>query len=198
MCVEYTSKIAVANDEKAHRRISELPQSSGGFQKQFMILDFRESANDANQNIVFISLQFCARDRTTFFPIGVHAHVDAEWDHGELFGCSDAKAFVYLPTLLMAYHDDPIGYQARQTFLDGQKQPRLPRAVVAVKNVPMISMDEATRARFSKQGGGRQPAIDQSSYSANGARFGRVGVHDGGLFAQHQAKEFPDGECIFW
>src|SRR5712692_967658 len=103
-----------------------------------MILDFRESASNANQEIVFISRQFCARARTTVFPIGVHAQVDAEWDHGELFRGSDAKVFVYLPTLLMADHDNSIGYHARQNLLDHQEQSRLKWAIITVEDVAMI------------------------------------------------------------
>src|SRR2546425_1953966 len=116
-----------------------------------MILDFRESPNDPNQDIVFISLQFCARARTTFFPIGVHAHVDAEWDHGELFRGPDAKVFVYLPTLLMADHDNSIGYDARQNLLDRQKQSRLKRAIITVEDVAMICVHETTSAGPSEQ-----------------------------------------------
>src|SRR6266571_6278324 len=116
-----------------------------------MILDFRESSNNPNQNIVFISLQFCAGDRATFFPFCVHAHVDAEWDHSELFRCSDAKGFVNLPTLLMAYHDNSIGYDARQKLLDHQKQSRLKRAIITVEDVAMICVHEMTSARSSEQ-----------------------------------------------
>src|SRR5947199_9556022 len=103
-----------------------------------MILDFRESSNNPNQNIVFISLQFCAGDRATFFPFCVHAHVDAEWDHGELFRGSDAKGFVNLPTLLMAHHDNSIGYDARQYLLDRQKLCRLQRPLITLETLARI------------------------------------------------------------
>src|SRR5438067_4024862 len=109
-----------------------------------MILDFRESSNDPNQNIVFIGLQFCARDRTTFFPIGVHAHVDAEWDHNELSHGVDAKVFVYVPTLVVADHDNSIGYDGRQNLLDHQRQSRLKWAIIIVEDVAMICVHETT------------------------------------------------------
>src|SRR5213080_1142031 len=109
-----------------------------------MVLDFREPANDANQQIAFIRPQLCARNQTTFFPVSVHAHVDAEWNHRELFGSTDAKFFVYLSTLLIAHYHNSICYQLRQRSLDCQKQARLPRAVIAVENVAVIGMDKET------------------------------------------------------
>ena len=109
--------------------------------------------------------------------------VETKRNNRELTRTADAKGLVNLSSLLLTDDDDSICSQPRQDSLYQQKQSRLKRAVVAVKNMAMVSMHEPAASRPPQKHRGRRPAIEQSGNSPNRAGFSGVRVHYVWVFA---------------
>ena len=141
-----------------------------------MVLDLREPADDAHEQFVLRDEQLLAQQLAPLLPIGVSSQVQPKRDDRELPGPPDAELMVDLLKLLRADDHDAIRRQPRQHLFDQQEHARLQRAVVTVKDVPVISVDHSASAWPAEQTCRSQPAVQQPGEPSDSPRLGRVRV----------------------
>src|SRR5205814_5571938 len=91
--------------------------------------------------------------------------IDSERHDRELLGPADAEPVAYLMKLLLAQHQEAIRVQPRQRFLDGEEEPRLQPAVVTVKDVAVIRVDEAASSRTPDEQRRCEKAVHQPRHA---------------------------------
>src|SRR5881392_3322664 len=109
-----------------------------------MVLNFSQPAYDADENFVGAHAQFFSELLSPLRPIAVDIQIDPQRNYGELSGSTDAKPLIDFAPLLFRDHDDSISREPREHSLNREKRPRLRRAVIAVKDVAVISMHQST------------------------------------------------------
>src|SRR6266851_5207728 len=100
--------------------------------------------------------------------------------------------------LRIAEHDEPIGVQPREHALDRQEHPRLPGAVVSVKDVAVVRMHESAPARAAEKRGGRAEPVEQSGDAPDRPGLRRMRMNDVRPESNHHPPELPDRHEIAW
>src|SRR5437763_50729 len=124
--------------------LNQKPQGTGqpcGFEQQSMMLDLAQPPDDADGYLVIRNAQFFSQSAATLFHL---VEIEAERHDAKLRGTPDAEALADFLPLLFADDNDAIRTQPRQRPLDGNKQTRLCRAIIAVKDVAVISVNDLT------------------------------------------------------
>src|ERR1041384_4884058 len=114
-----------------------------------MILYFGQPAHDADENLFGTRGNISAQTRSALVPIRVNIQVDTERNHSELFAPPDVKLLVDFLSLLFTDNYDSVRH-AREHAFDRQKDSRFGDAVITVKDVPVICVNEAARTRSSR------------------------------------------------
>src|SRR5262249_45154344 len=86
--------------------------------------------------------------------------INSKRNDQELLKASDFEFTADFVPLGLADGDDSIGAEPGQRALNGDKNPGLRRAVVAVKNVAVIGVNHADLARAQPERRGSQPFVD--------------------------------------
>ena len=110
-----------------------------------MILDLRQPPDDADQHFTLVCSKLFAQHAPACGPTRKGLYIQPERNDTELAAAAHAELFMYLPVLLRADGDDPVGRHARQHFFDQEKHARRERAVITMKDVAVIRMYEAER-----------------------------------------------------
>lgn len=115
-----------------------------------MILNLRQPANDSNQDIVRLQSELFAEFMPAALPLSKWFSVEAQRNNGKLFSSTNSKLLVNLFALLFADNDYPISSYSRERLLNHEEEVRLRPAVVTVKDVAMIGVNETAPPRPSE------------------------------------------------
>ena len=116
-----------------------------------MILDRGDAADNADDRCLVFGPELPAESRSRRVVPAHGIDVDPQRDDDELRRPSDAERVANLMQLLLTQHENAIRVQPRKRFFDRQKKACFQPSVVAMKNVPVIRMDEPATPRPADQ-----------------------------------------------
>src|SRR5436853_1130400 len=157
-----------------------------------VVFDLAQSAYCADRHLVVVDADIAAGPPSAGSPF---FEIDPERDDQKLFAFADAITLVNLPTLAFAYGDDAVGDVGQHSF-DCDEQTCLSRAVVAVEDMAVKSMNYFAVAGLQIQRGRRQPFIHEGGYAARGSGLCFVSVDDVRLHSEHQNYQFDYGGFV--
>src|SRR6185295_2164659 len=115
-------------------------------------------------------LRIYANFATEFFPASCisvkYVEVKSQRNYRELLPFSNSKPLTNLHCLLLTNNYNSIGGELREDLFDQHKQARFHPAVVTMKNVSMVRVNEFALAQLADQNSGSQPAINEAGNSA--------------------------------
>src|SRR6185369_13169514 len=154
----------VANDDETYGALSpagrvDLLEPRDDVQKHLVVLDFSQAADDADENRVVRDTELMTESRASLCIVGKNVEIQTQRNHFDLPTPAHAKLLANLNALLFADNYQPVGNDFSQQPFDEEKQSRSATAIIAMKNVSVISVNKFALARLADQNAGSQPTI---------------------------------------